>query len=125
MFLIGNVTSSLLVYPHSLSYFNKFVGGSKNGYRPQLKNKQTKGAKRIDVEAYVFGLLIKCPNKVWTSDELAEKIGCSSSAVRKTSAWKSCQKQNVEARQQSSIRKGLKDKHGDIIVAIEDNEIDD
>jgi hypothetical protein len=33
MFLIWNVTSSLLVYPHSLSYFNEFVGGVKNGYK--------------------------------------------------------------------------------------------
>jgi hypothetical protein len=33
IFLIWNVTSSLLVYPHSLSYFNEFVGGSKNGHQ--------------------------------------------------------------------------------------------
>jgi hypothetical protein len=33
MFLIWNVTSSLLVYPYSLSYFNEFVGGTKNGYQ--------------------------------------------------------------------------------------------
>jgi hypothetical protein len=33
VFLIWNVTSSLLVYPHSLSYFNEFVGGTKNGHQ--------------------------------------------------------------------------------------------
>jgi hypothetical protein len=91
---------------------------------PKSKNKQTKEAKRINVDAYIFGLLIKRPNKVWTSNELAEKIGCSGSAVKKTSAWKSYQKQKIEARQQYFSRKGVKDKNGNIIIATEDNEID-
>jgi hypothetical protein len=88
-------------------------------------NKPTKGVKRISVRAQVFDLLTKYSDKVWTSEKLAEKIGCTGAAVKKTSAWKGYQKQKVEARQQCSIRKGVKDKNGNIIIATEDHEIDD
>jgi hypothetical protein len=90
-----------------------------------LKNKQTKGAKRIRVNTQVLELFIKYPDKAWSSNELAEKIGCTGAAVRKTSAWKSCQKQKTEAGQQYSIRKGFKDKNGNITAVTEANEIDD
>jgi response regulator of citrate/malate metabolism len=88
------------------------------------KNKQTKGAKRVNVNVQVIALLRKDSNKVWTSNKLAEKIGCSGAAVRKTSAWKDYQKQKVGAGRQCSIRKVVKDKNGNIVVPIEDKEID-
>jgi response regulator of citrate/malate metabolism len=88
------------------------------------KNKQTKGAKRVNVNIQVIALFLKNSNKVWTSNELAKKIGCSNSAVKKTSAWKNYQK--TKASKQCSIRKGSKDQNGNINVAVtEDNEIDD
>ena len=36
--LTSSVASSLVVYPHSLSYFNELVGGSRNGYRHLAKS---------------------------------------------------------------------------------------
>jgi hypothetical protein len=89
------------------------------------KNKQTKRVKRISVNTQIIDLLMKEPAKVWTSDELAEKIGCTGAAVRKTAVWKGYQKQKAKAKQQCSIRKGFKDKNDNIVVPSEDNEIDD
>ncbi|MDR2439733.1 MAG: hypothetical protein LBE12_10250 [Planctomycetaceae bacterium] len=88
------------------------------------KNKKTKETKRINANAQVIALLMKCSDKVWMSDELAEKIGCTGAAVRKTQAWKGYQKQKAGARQQCSIRKGSKDKNDNINAATEDDEID-
>lgn len=34
--LVYTITSTLFVYPHQLSYFNNFAGGSENGYRHLL-----------------------------------------------------------------------------------------
>jgi hypothetical protein len=90
------------------------------------KNKQTKSVKRISVRVQVTDFLIKYPNNVWTSDELAKKIGCSGAAVRKTAVWNGYQKQKAETKQQCSIRKGFKDKNGNIVATTKDNnEIDD
>jgi hypothetical protein len=87
-----------------------------------LQKKQTKETKRVNVNLQVLALLAKYSDKVWTSDELAKKIGCSGAAVRKTSTWNIYrQKQKVVAGQQCSIRKGFKDKNGNIDTAVEDN----
>jgi citrate synthase len=89
------------------------------------KNMRAKGTKRVSINAQVFVLLTKYPDKAWTSDELAAKIGCSDSAVKKTSAWKAHQKQKNEIRQQCSIRKGVRDQNGNILIADEDETVED
>jgi hypothetical protein len=96
------------------------------GSAPKSKtseNKRAKGTKRVSINAQVFVLLTKYPDKAWTSDELAAKIGCSGAAVRKTSTWSLYQKQKKVARQQRF--KGAKNKNDHITIAVEDNAIDD
>jgi hypothetical protein len=44
---------------------------------------------------FIIALQIECPEKIWTSDSFAKKIGSTGAAVRKTKAWKNCQKRKV------------------------------
>jgi hypothetical protein len=90
------------------------------------KNKKAKRTKQINVSTQVLALLMKYPDdKIWTSDELAEKIGCTGAAVRKTPAWKCCQKQKAGAKEQCSIRKGFRNQNGNINAVTKDKKIDD
>jgi hypothetical protein len=88
------------------------------------KNKRAKETKRVGVNLQIFAILVKYPDQSWTANELAAKIGCSGSAVKKTSTWKTYLKQKNETKLHS-IRKGSKDKNGNITCDVDSNEIDD
>jgi ribosome-binding protein aMBF1 (putative translation factor) len=60
----------------------------------ELKIRKSSGisTELLSVNDLVMALQMKYPQKTWTADELAEKIGCTGSAVRKTESWKIHQK---------------------------------
>ncbi|MDR0611406.1 MAG: hypothetical protein LBG58_14960, partial [Planctomycetaceae bacterium] len=60
------------------------------------KHKPEKGTKQVSADWHIAILFLKYPEKSWTSDELAAKIGCSGAAVRKTSMWKAYQKKKAK-----------------------------
>ena len=80
--------------------------------------------KRPQVNVRVFALLTKYPEKIWTSDSFAKAIGCSAAAVRQTKAWKAYQRQLQNMRQEHLLRKGHKNKWGDI-EAFDSHKADD
>ena len=91
--------------------------------RQTLKNEGPKTKKvseivlnRLHVNRLVLALQVEFPDKVWTSDDFAKKIGCTGSAVRQTKEWKAYQERLQAARQQRSKRKGCKDKKGNVEV---------
>ena len=90
--------------------------------RQTLKNnvpkatKMPKTANRHHVNRLVLALQVEFPEKVWTSGDFAEKIGCTGSAVRQTKEWKAYQGRLQAARQQRSTRKGFRNKHGNVEV---------
>ena len=46
----------------------------------------------LHVSSLIVALQLEYPSRIWTSDDFAEKIGCTGAAVRKTKAWKEYQK---------------------------------
>jgi hypothetical protein len=82
-----------------------------------LKDKEPK-AKKSSKAAHVNGLIIALqiehPEKLWTSDSFAKKIGCTGAAVRKTKAWKNYQKRLKTERQKHSVPQGYRNKQGNI-----------
>ena len=70
--------------------------------RTRKVSKATAG--RLHVGRLVFALQVECPEKVWTSDSFAKKIGCTGAAVRKTKEWKECQ-ERIERKKHSRLAK--------------------
>ncbi|MDR2346265.1 MAG: hypothetical protein LBE18_09390 [Planctomycetaceae bacterium] len=112
-------------FEEQLTLFSKAIQNLQTNSEQQSKKskkKQKKIPQRTNINLQVLNLLIKYSDKVWTSDELAKKIGCTGSAVRKTSAWNSYQKQ--KNRSKSSISKKFENKNANIIAVTENNEFD-
>ena len=60
--------------------------------KPEVVKKPSKINRHQHVNRLVFVLQVENPEKVWTSESLAAKIGCTGAAVRQTKAWKDYQK---------------------------------
>jgi len=69
---------------------------------------------RPQVNRLVFALQVEFPEKVWTADSFAEKIGCTGAAVRKTKAWREYRERLQNERQKRPQRKGYKTKKGNL-----------
>jgi len=69
---------------------------------------------RMHVNSLIMALQIECPEKIWTSDDFAEEIGCTGAAVRKTKAWREYQERLENMKCGRLQRKGYKDEHGNI-----------
>jgi translation elongation factor EF-4 len=70
--------------------------------------------KRPQVNSRVLELLVKNPEKVWSSDAFAKEIGCTGAAVRQTKAWKVYQRKLQNERTVHQVRKGYRDENGNI-----------
>jgi hypothetical protein len=55
---------------------------------PKKKKSLKVTTPRPHVNGLVIALQLKYPEKIWTADAFAKKIGCTSAAVRQTKAWK-------------------------------------
>ena len=75
--------------------------------KPEAKKSPRGTVGRLSVDLLMLTLQIKYPEKVWTSDSFAEKIGCTGAAVRQTKAWKDYQKRLQNEKQERSPLVGL------------------
>ena len=99
------------------------LSGEVRAIRQTLKNEKPKTKKvskvaqsHLHVNRLVFALQVEFPDKVWTSDDFAKKIGCTGSAVRQTKEWKKYQERLQAKRQECPKRKGFRNKHGNVEV---------
>ena len=66
---------------------------------------------RACVDEIILALQLKYPDKTWTSEAFAEKIGCSASAVRQTKEWKAYQRRcQIEKQNAHLTERGTRDK---------------
>lgn len=68
----------------------------------KTRNSPGTTTKHLYVNRLVWVLQLEDTEKIWTSDDFAREIGCTSAAVRKTKAWKEYQKRLEYERQQYS-----------------------
>ena len=97
--------------------------------RQTLKEKTPKPKKSIDslyVNEFVLAFLLSKPEKEdWKSGDLAEEIGCSPAAVRKTKAWKGYQATLQSKKQDRPPHKGYKDEWGNLEAYDTDDDRDE
>ena len=70
---------------------------------------------------HVVALQLEYPDKVWSADDFAKKIGCTGAAVRKTQAWKEYQERLENERHERTFLKGNRGRRG----SFEDFDADD
>ena len=71
----------------------------------ELKTVHRAAHSHVHVSSLVIALQLEHPDRIWTSDTLAEEIGCSGAAVRKTKAWKEYHKRLEQEKIERSRQK--------------------
>lgn len=116
-----NPSCPLMPLLRNLSYRLETLSEEVEAMHQTLKNmganaKKTQKAtgKRPQVNRQVFALQVEYPEKVWTADDFAKKIGCSGAAVRRTKAWKDYKNLLKHEKQKHLPPKGYKDNRGNL-----------
>jgi len=80
--------------------------------KPNVEKSSKTTTRRPNVNWLIVALQLKYPDRGWTAGDFAKKIGCSETAVRKTTAWKEYRIRCESKKQNRTQRKGYRDKMG-------------
>ena len=111
---LGPLLLALLDEQKSLSDKVDTIYQAFHNEKPKTTHLPKENICRVCVNELVVALQLRYPEKVWSSEDFATKIGCTASAVRQTKAWKAYQKLCQNEKQQRPQRKGYKDKKGNV-----------